>query len=67
VDIGCRLILIEASHTFPTLNYGEPCLVTRSPYLGNCKYDGAGNALKQIYGKLIQPTNKKNNFILSNV
>ncbi len=40
------------SHTWPTLNYGNPCDVVSSPYLGACNYDGAGQALAQIYGTL---------------
>lgn len=26
-----------------------------SPYINNCDYDGAGDALNQIYGKLKAP------------
>lgn len=43
---------VNAEHCLPTLNYGEDCLVLNSPYLGNCKYDGAGVGLKAIYGAL---------------
>jgi poly(3-hydroxybutyrate) depolymerase len=41
-----------ASHTWPTLDYGVPCDVVTSPYVGKCNYDGAGAALAQIYGSL---------------
>lgn len=44
------------SHTMPTLDYGGDCDSVVSPYVGNCKYDGAGNALEQIYGTLNQPS-----------
>lgn len=40
------------SHTWPTLTYGNPCDQVASPYLGDCNYDGAGEALAQIYGTL---------------
>ncbi len=40
------------SHTWPTLTYGNSCDVVASPYLGACNYDGAGQALAQIYGTL---------------
>jgi hypothetical protein len=43
---------VNSEHCMPTLNYGEACLTLSSPYLGNCKYDGAGQALKAIYGAL---------------
>ena len=43
------------SHTWPTQNYGSPCDVVSSPYLGKCSYDGAGAALQQIYGTLAAP------------
>ena len=45
------------AHTMPTLNYGGSCDTTASPYIGNCNYDGAGNALAEIYGPL-QPAAK---------
>lgn len=40
------------SHTWPTLDYGNPCDVVSSPFLGKCSFDGAGQALAQIYGTL---------------
>jgi poly(3-hydroxybutyrate) depolymerase len=43
------------SHTWPTLTYGNPCDVVSAPYLGACNYDGAGAALKRIYGTLAAP------------
>ncbi len=41
-----------ASHTMPTVSYGGSCDTVASPYVGDCNYDGAGNALSQIYGTL---------------
>jgi poly(3-hydroxybutyrate) depolymerase len=40
------------AHTMPTLNYGSTCDTVATPYVGKCNYDGAGNALQQIYGTL---------------
>lgn len=39
-----------AEHCLPTLDYGEPCTVSKSPYIGKCDYDGAGLALAKLYG-----------------
>jgi len=41
-----------AGHSFPTDNYGNACGTSQSPYITNCHYDGAGVALKTIYGSL---------------
>ena len=41
---------INSEHCIPTLNYGEACGAKGPPYLGNCNYDGAGAALKALYG-----------------
>jgi len=43
---------IDAGHCWPTLNYGIACNSSKPPFLCNCNYDGAGQALAQIYGKL---------------
>ena len=43
-------------HTMPTTSYGGPCGASASPFIGNCGYDGAGEALKQIYGALTAPS-----------
>ncbi|HEY1960739.1 MAG TPA: hypothetical protein VGH28_34240 [Polyangiaceae bacterium] len=40
------------AHTWPTLDYGVPCDIVSSPYVGKCSYDGAGAALAQLYGTL---------------
>jgi len=42
-----------AGHALPTLAYGNPCQkVSGAPWMGACNYDGAGEALQHIYGKL---------------
>jgi len=41
---------IDSEHCIPTVNYGEVCTEKGPPYLGNCNYDGAGAALKALYG-----------------
>ena len=41
--------MIYVEHCLPTVNYGEVCDTLSSPYLGNCKYDGAGAALNTLY------------------
>jgi len=42
-------------HTFPTLDFGNLCLESFSPYISVCDYDGAGSALQAIYGTLKAP------------
>lgn len=44
-----------ASHVFPTdfdAPGNNPCSQSSSPFISNCGYDGAGAALKWIYGTL---------------
>lgn len=43
---------VLAEHCMPTLNYGEECATLSLPYLGNCAYDGPGQALSTLYGPL---------------
>jgi poly(3-hydroxybutyrate) depolymerase len=40
---------IHSAHGFPTLDYGLACDKMDSPYINNCKFDGAGELLKHIY------------------
>ena len=42
------------AHTFPTLATGTACDVSESPFLGNCKFDGAGEILAQLYSNEAQ-------------
>jgi hypothetical protein len=46
---------IDAEHCFPTNEFGETCTTLSSPYIGKCGFDGAGNALKALFGTLQQP------------
>lgn len=44
-------------HTLPTTNHGDECdydgkIRSGSPWMSDCDYDGAGEALKHIYGDL---------------
>jgi len=43
---------INAEHGFPTLDYGQACWLLFPPFILDCKYDGAGEALSHIYGPL---------------
>jgi len=50
--------LAGANHTFPTdFNRAgdSPCDFLILPYIANCQFDGAGDALQWIYGKLNPP------------
>lgn len=40
---------LPAGHTYPTMNKGEACKNSKSPYIGNCQYDGAFNSLRWLY------------------
>lgn len=42
-----------AGHAMPTIRYGNKCEeASRPPWMSACDYDGAGEALKHIYGAL---------------
>lgn len=41
---------VDAQHCIPTTDYGERCATLSSPYIGKCDFDGAGYALKTLYG-----------------
>jgi poly(3-hydroxybutyrate) depolymerase len=59
---------VEGGHGLPTLNFGNPCATgDESPFLNNCGYDGAGEMLNQLYGKLNPKTTavKQNLFQIS--
>lgn len=43
---------VLSEHCYPTVDYGEACTTLGSPYIGKCDYDGAGYALKTLYGEL---------------
>jgi len=50
-----------AEHCQPTLNYGELCSNLSSPYIGNCNYDGAGEALKYLLNVIKRGLFNQNN------
>jgi poly(3-hydroxybutyrate) depolymerase len=54
-DIAFERRRANTAHTMPTTSYGGDCASTASPYIGNCGYDGAGEALTHIYGPLAPP------------
>jgi hypothetical protein len=44
---------LMAGHAMPTASYGNKCeAVSSPPWMSACNYDGAGEVLKHIYGKL---------------
>jgi len=45
---------LAAAHTQPTDDptVTNACTVSASPYISNCRYDGAGEAFKKLYGNL---------------
>jgi poly(3-hydroxybutyrate) depolymerase len=46
---------LNAAHTFPTVNYGNACTFSFTPYISKCNYDGAGESLSALYGVLKEP------------
>ncbi|WP_395342514.1 polyhydroxybutyrate depolymerase [Ningiella sp. W23] len=57
----------DFGHHMPTVNEGSDCAVSEAPYLGNCNYDGAGEILQHIYGKLNPPVEVKDNAALKHI
>jgi hypothetical protein len=52
-ESNVRLVTnLPAGHGFLTLGSGVACDRTAEPYLNNCRYDQAGEVLRQIYGSL---------------
>jgi len=49
-----------SEHCIPTDNYGNTCSYKGTPYINNCNHDGAGLALKYIYGDDLNPRGKSN-------
>ena len=37
------------SHNLPTVNFGTECDKSETPFLGNCNFDAAGEALSHLY------------------
>jgi len=54
VNIESNFNLI-AAHTFPTINYGNTCTFSFTPYISKCEYDGSGEALNTLYDNLKEP------------
>jgi len=55
---------IQSEHCQPTDNFGNACTTKGTPYINNCNYDGAGDALQWIYGTLTpKVTPIKNNML----
>jgi len=52
------------AHVMPTLDNGESCIESVSPFIGNCNYDGAGELLKYTT-HLTKPKSTKSNDQLS--
>lgn len=44
---------LSAGHGQPTLNFGIPCGQTSEPWILNCGFDGAGDALRYLFGSLL--------------
>ena len=42
-----------AAHTMPTVNNGNGCTTTTSPYIGKCNYDGAFESLKHLHSDIV--------------
>ena len=55
---------ISSEHGYPTLSEGQECDKKGEPWIQNCQFDGAGEALKSLYKDLITP---KENFIEKNL
>ncbi|MES0335132.1 MAG: hypothetical protein SFH39_02065 [Candidatus Magnetobacterium sp. LHC-1] len=55
--------LKNAQHGMPTDNFGKPCNSQELPFINNCNYNGAGEALRHIYGRLNPPVAATGNFV----
>ncbi len=47
---------IPAAHNFPVRGHGSDCAVSKSPFIGDCDYDAAGELLQHLYPDLNAPT-----------
>lgn len=41
-----------AAHLFPTQSTGGDCVISQSPFIGDCDFDAAGALLSHLYGSL---------------
>lgn len=46
---------MDTPHALPTLDYGNSCATPGNPWMNDCDYDGAGQALTHILGPLNAP------------
>lgn len=51
---------LPSEHGFPTLNQGQKCDKVGEPWIQNCGFDGAGELLNTLYGKLSPPVSEVN-------
>ena len=49
----------DAGHTFLTVDTGNTCGASASPFVSDCDYDQAGAILKWIYGELEAPVQRE--------
>ena len=53
-DITSEFTLVSG-HGYPTLDFGNACSTTLSPYINICAYNGAYESFKVLYGSSILP------------
>jgi poly(3-hydroxybutyrate) depolymerase len=54
---------IDAAHAMVTKDYGNPCTSSKPPFLNDCDFDLAGDALERLYGPLAPKTSADGNFV----
>ncbi|MGS2721626.1 extracellular catalytic domain type 2 short-chain-length polyhydroxyalkanoate depolymerase [Paraglaciecola aestuariivivens] len=52
------------AHHFPTLNDGQPCTTSASPFLGQCDYDAAGEMLNFLFQGIATRTDQPKGKVL---
>ena len=58
---------IEVAHTFPTVDQGNECTSTASPFIGACDYDAAGELLQHLYGQLEAPSKEQTTELIETI
>ena len=43
---------VNAGHAMPTESFGNPCETSSTPFINRCRFDGAGELLAWIHGRL---------------
>lgn len=54
-DYGAQITAVfdfNTVHGIPTIDFGVSCSTMKTPFINKCGYDGAGEALQTIYGRL---------------